>query len=83
MVLKRDLEKNEMKKRNHGRSAKTRLSDTLSCSLKKVENPHRHISHCAKEGEAVTCDGGGSGGGHLGGLTPGLLGAGGFLMLAE
>lgn len=41
----------------------------------------RHFSHCATEGTAFPCDGGGSGGGQFGALTPGFF-RGGFLRLA-
>jgi len=37
------------------------------------------LSHCAMEGTSFGCDGGGSGGGHFGALTPGFFS--GFLML--
>lgn len=42
---------------------------------------HAHLfSHCAIDGTSFACDGGGSGGGQFGALSPGFFG-GGFLTL--
>lgn len=48
---------------------------------KKSQSHIHNVSHCAIEGTSFACDGGGSGGGQFGALSPGFFG-GGFLGMA-